>query len=200
MLPNEYADHVDAVTCTDGHKAADLAHTVAIDPSEGYADIEAAIAQLEITVSNAGKKRKPVAPSAEDDAKTAAAETAAVTKPAVKAGTRKRPANSAAAQAMALQDFGVFDCGEDGAVSADTADALVGTIVAIPDTYWGAQYAAKATTACTIMGYAAKHKAVAGKKRGSYVVVTDDDYYAFDASLHIFAKAKRANKGGGKPI
>ena len=72
-LPNDYADHVDAVTITDGHPAAKMRHQVTIDPTAGYEDIEAAIAELEIKLRFA--KREDKAEPAESDSLIVPAET-----------------------------------------------------------------------------------------------------------------------------
>ena len=85
MLPSEYADHVDAVTRTDGHRMADMVGSVAIDASHATEMMSAAVQELETAVaaeksaSTSGWRGQQGAPDATSTGRTGTTAPAAPT-------------------------------------------------------------------------------------------------------------------------
>ena len=182
-LPSDYADHVDSVTKTDGHRLRGMAHDVTIDPVTGYADIDAAIAELE----REGQKRRSASAAPADGVEAEATAEAAAASPS----KPTRAAKAAAAAAKKAPQS--FDCGEDGCVVVSRTDAagIVGTTVDIPNSTWPGYEKDNGSTPCLVVGYAARHRAAKATSKGAYVVEADGDFYAFDKKFKVFKRDKR---------
>ena len=180
-LPTHYADHVDQVTITDGHPCANMRHEVTIDPTSGYADIEAAIAELEAKLVSTKRKARTDPP--ESDV-------------AFVATTPEVEAEEAVTQTTEMDDDTpeTFNCAAVGDVTVGDKDirGLIGTSVNVPNERWAGYENDKGNTKCLIVGYSATTQVPNSKKMGAYVVETEGDHYALDAAYHIFKrKSKR---------
>ena len=89
-------------------------------------------------------------------------------------------------------DFG--EKGTFGAICVVVPLGIVNSVVKIPNDAWGGCEGMRGKTACTIVGYAASHKAMAAEADGSYVVSLGKQFFAFDSAYYVFKRAKRVNK------
>jgi len=188
-LPNDYADHIDNVTITDGHPAANMRHKVTIDPSAGYEDIEAAIAELEIKLRIA--KTKAHSEPAESDSLIVPA---AVTESQSTGDTDQSEAESVHDEPK------IYNCPSVGDVKVGDKDPRasqrrqIGTSVNIPNNVWKGFERDTNKTTCVIVGYSACTQIPGADKPGAYVIEADGDYYAFDAAFHVFKRPKSSKK------
>jgi len=194
-LPSDYADHIDAVTATDGHPAANMRHQVTIDPSSGYEDIESAIAELEAKLHTA--KRKATAEPAESDSLIVPAVTTIEDDPAAaESGEDKSADEDESASDKVLS----YNCSGVGDVTVGDKDPraaqrrAIGSSVKVPNCLWAGYEGDTTKTSCVIVGYSASTQISGASKRGAYVVEADGEYYAFDAAFHLFTRPKGARK------
>ena len=198
MLPNDYADHVDSVTTTDGHHLRDMAHSVTIDATEGLADIDAAIKELEAEIERAKKRRSTNAKiiagtaigtlDAETDGGNSTSGATARTED--KAEKRKSTAKgNEAIPPTAGPVLETFDCGEAGKIKATAVAPEKFGEISIPNSVWGMA----GTTRATVVGYAAEHEVSGAKSKGAYVVfvASEDTHYVMDSNFYVFKKKKR---------
>ena len=188
-LPCDYADHVDAVTRTDGHPLADMRHKVTIDPTACYEDIEAAIAELEAKLHHAklAARKEP----AESDSLIVPAE---VTNSQGTADTE--PSDEGPSQS----EPEIYNCPSIGDVQVGDKDPraaqrrAIGTSANVPNNIWKGYENDNGKTRCVIVGYSATTQIPEAEKKGAYVVETGGNYYAFDAAFHVFRRPKSARR------
>ena len=156
-LPNDYADHIDAVTATDGHPAANMRHQITIDPTAGYEDIEAAIAELETKLRIA--KREDKKEPAESDCQIVPAATSLPdTTTVTESGDDEEP-DSENAKEPTQDKAATYNCPSVGDVTVGDRDPrasqrrAIGSYVSVPNSVWKGYEKDTHKTQCLILGY-----------------------------------------------
>jgi 8-oxo-dGTP pyrophosphatase MutT (NUDIX family) len=189
-LPTHYADHVDQVTTTDGHPCANMRHEVTIDPTSGYEDIEAAIAELEAKLVSS--KRKSMSEPPESDNLIVEM----VTDPTGTGETATQETEVEPEAEVEPAAPSIYNCPVVGDVTVGDKDPrnIVGTSVLAPNKLWAGYENDNGKAECLIVGYSKSTQVPNAKKPGAYVVKTEGEHFALDAAYHIFKSSKGKKK------